>query len=49
MVLKFTVSKSTIVLKIALIWLIDDYPKIKGSSFVAPLFKKTLEINKINL
>ena len=32
MVLKFEVSKSTIVLKIALSKLIDSYPKIKNSS-----------------
>ena len=38
MVSKFKVSKSTIVFKIALKKLIDDYPKIKKLFVVTPLF-----------
>ena len=41
MVLKFNVSKSTIVFKIALQKLIDGFPKIKGSSLSLHYFKKT--------
>ena len=41
MVSNFKVSKSTILLKIALSRLIDDYPKNKGLFAVASLFKKT--------
>ena len=37
-VTKFKVSKSTILFKLALSKLIDKYPKIKNSSFVASLF-----------
>ena len=46
MVLKFHVSKSTIVFKIALKKLIDDFPKIKNSSLSLLYFFKKLEINK---
>ena len=42
MVLKFKVSKSTIVFKIALSRLIDDYPKIKDSLLSIHYFKKHL-------
>ena len=38
MVLKFKVSKPTIVFKIALSRLIDDYPKIKDSSLSLQYF-----------
>ena len=48
MVSKFKVSKSTIVLKIVLSKLIDEYPKIKNSSLSLHYFK-TLEINKRSL
>ena len=52
MVLKFNVSKSTIVFKIALSKLIDNYPKIKNSSLSIHYFKKYLkairEIRKKN-
>ena len=41
MVSNFKVSKSTILLKIALSRLIDDYAKNKGLFAVASLFKKT--------
>ena len=41
MVSKFKVSKSTIVFKIALSRLIDDYPKIKDSSLSLHYFKNT--------
>ena len=40
MVLKFKVSKSTIVFKIAISSLIDGYPKIKNSSLSLHYFKK---------
>ena len=46
MVLKFKVSKSTIVFKIALSRLIDDYPKIKGSLLSIHYFKKHLKLIK---
>ena len=42
-VLKFRVSKSTIVFKIALKKLIDDFPKIKNSSLSLHYFKKSLK------
>ena len=42
MVSKFKVSKSTIVFKIALSKLIDEYPKIKDSSLWLYYFKKHL-------
>ena len=42
-VTKFKVSKSTIVLKIALNKLIDKYPKIKNSSLSLHYFKKHLK------
>ena len=48
MVSKFKVSKSTIVLKIVLSKLIDEYSKIKNSSLSLHYFK-TLEINKRSL
>ena len=40
MVLKFKVSKSTIVFKITISSLIDGYPKIKNSSLSLHYFKK---------
>ena len=46
MVSKFKVSKSTIVFKIALCRLIDDYPKIKDSSLSLHYFKKHLKLIK---
>ena len=46
MVSKFKVSKSTIVFKIALSRLIDDYPKIKDSSLPLHYFKKHLKLIK---
>ena len=44
MVLKFEVSKSTIVFKIALSRLIDDYPKIKDSSLSVQYFLENLKM-----
>ena len=49
MVLKFKVSKSTIVFKIALSRLIDDYPEIKDPSLSLSIIKKKLEIDKRSL
>ena len=46
MVSKFKVSKSTIVFKIALSKLIDEYPNIKNSSMSFPYFKKHLKLIK---
>ena len=46
MVLKFKVSKSTIVFKIALSRLIDGYPKIKDSLLSIHYFKKHLKLIK---
>ena len=46
MVSKFKVSKSTIVFKIALKKLIDDYPKIKNSSLSLHYFKMQLKLIK---
>ena len=46
MVLKFNVSKSTMMFKIALSKLIDNYPKIKYSSLSLRYFKKHLKIIK---
>ena len=46
MVSKFKVTKSTIVFKIALSRLIDDYPKIKDSSLSLHYFKKNLKLIK---
>ena len=46
MVLKFKVSKSTKVFKIALRRLIDDYPKIKGTSLSLHYPLKKLETDK---
>ena len=46
MVLKCKVSKSTIVLKIALSRLIDKYPKMKDSSLSLHYFKKHLKLIK---
>ena len=46
MVTKFKVSKSTIVFKIALCKLIDEYPKIKNSSLSLHYFKKHLKLIK---
>ena len=43
MVLKFNVSKSTIMFKIALRKLIDNYPKIKNPSLSLHYFKKHLK------
>ena len=45
-VTKFKVSKSTIVFKIALSRLIDEYPKIKSSSLSLHYFKKHLKLIK---
>ena len=44
MVLKLNVSKSTIILKIALSKLIDGYPKIKESPLSIHYFKKYLKM-----
>ena len=44
MALKFNVSKPTIVFKIALKKLIDDYPKIKDSSLSLHYFLKKLRV-----
>ena len=44
MVLKLNVSKSTIILKIALSKLIDGYPKIKESPLSIHCFKKYLKM-----
>ena len=46
MVLKFNVSKSTIMFKIALSKLLDNYPKIKNSSLSLPYFKKHLKTSR---
>ena len=46
MVLKFKVSKSTIMFKIALCRLIDDYPRIKHSSLSLYYFLKKLNVIK---
>ena len=46
MVLKFHVSKSTIVFKIALKKLIDDFLKIKDSSLLLNYFLKNLKLIK---
>ena len=46
MVLKFGVSKSTIVFKIALKKLIDDCPRIKNSSLSLHYFKENLKLIK---
>ena len=46
MVLKFHVSKSTIVFKIALKKLIDDFLKIKDSSLLLSYFLKNLKLIK---
>ena len=46
MVLKARVSKSTIVFKIALKKLIDDFPKIKNSSLSLHYFFKNLKLIK---
>ena len=43
MVSKFGVSNSTIVLKIALVKLINEYPKLKISSLSLHYFKKYLK------
>ena len=44
MAFKFNVSKPTIVFKIALKKLIDDYPKIKDSSLSLHYFLKKLRV-----
>ena len=44
MVLKFKVSKSMIVVKIALSRLVEDYPKIMSTLFRSIIFLKNLEI-----
>ena len=44
MVLKLNVSKSTIIFKIALYKLIDDYPKVKDLSLSLHYFKKHLKM-----
>ena len=49
MVSKFKVSKSTIVFKVSLSRLIDEYPKIKDSSLSLHYFKKAREINERSL
>ena len=46
MVTKFKVSKSTIVFKIALCRLIDEYTKIKNYSLLLHYFKKHLKLMK---
>ena len=46
MVSKFKVSKSTIVFKIALSRLIDEFPKIKDSSLSLNYFKKHLKLTR---
>ena len=46
MVLKFGVSKSTIVFKIALKKLIDDFARIRNSSLSLHYFKKNLKLIK---
>ena len=46
MVLKFKVSRSTIMFKIALSRLIDDYPQIKDPSLSLHYFKKYLKLIK---
>ena len=46
MVLKFKVSRSTIMFKIALSRLIDDYLQIKDSSLSLHYFKKYLKLIK---
>ena len=46
MVLKFKVSKSTIIFKIALSRLIDDYPKMKDLSLSFHYFFKKLKMVK---
>ena len=46
MVLKFKVSRSTIMFKIALSRLIDDYPQIKDSWLSLHYFKKYLKLIK---
>ena len=48
MVLKFNMNKSTIVFKIALKKLIDDFPEIKDSSLPLHYLKK-IKINKGSL
>ena len=45
MVSKFKVSKSTIVFKISLQKLVDDYPKIKNSPLSPHYFKKVCKEN----
>ena len=49
MVSKFGVSKSTTVFKIALVKLINNYPKIKNSSLFLHYFKKIFENDYRNL
>ena len=49
MVLKFNVSKSTIVFKIALRRLIGDYPKTKDSLLSLHYFFKKLETDKASV
>ena len=46
MVTKFKVRKSTIVFKIALCKMIDEYPEIKNSSLSLHYFKKHLKLIK---
>ena len=46
MILKFRVNKSTMVFKIVLSRLIDDYPKIKDSSLSLHYFLKKLGTDK---
>ena len=46
MVLKFHVNKSTVVFKIVLKKLIDDFPKIKDSSLSLHYFLKKLKLIK---
>ena len=48
MVLKCSVGKSTIMFKIALSKLTDDYPKIKNSSLSLHYFKKHLKMKFSN-
>ena len=46
MAFKFNVKKSTVMSKIALSKLIDDYPKIKNLSLSLHYFKKHLKMIK---
>ena len=47
MVLKFKVSKSTVLFKITLSTLIDDYPKINDSSLSLHYFLKNCKLKDV--